>query len=85
MTHTLTRRTLLLSIIAASLPILPLHAETARVIHVVKGTGCECCSAWVDHLKTAGFAVTEEEMYGTLLIRFKLDNRKRCPDHTLAA
>ena len=74
MTHALTRRTLLMSAAAATLPMLPLHAETARAIHVVKGTGCECCSAWVDHLKAAGFVVTEEEMYGTLLIRFKLDN-----------
>lgn len=74
MTHTLTRRTMLMSVVAATLPMMPLYAETARAIHVVKGTGCECCSAWVDHLKAAGFTVTEEEMYGTLLIRFKLDN-----------
>ena len=71
----LTRRSLITSAFATvALPILPLRAETARAIHVVKGTGCECCSAWVDHLKAAGFVVTEEEMYGTLLIRFKLDN-----------
>ena len=74
MTHTLTRRALLMFAAAATVPMLPLHAETGRAIHVVKGTGCECCSAWVDHLKTAGFTVTVEEMYGTLLIRFKLDN-----------
>ena len=74
MTHTLTRRTMLMSVVAVTLPMMPLYAETARAIHVVKGTGCECCSAWVDHLKAAGFTVTEEEMYGTLLIRFKLDN-----------
>ena len=71
----LTRRSLITSAFATvALPILPLRTETARAIHVVKGAGCECCSAWVDHLKAAGFLVTEEEMYGTLLIRFKLDN-----------
>lgn len=52
----------------------PLHAETGHTIHVVKGTGCECCSAWVNHLKTAGFSVTEEEMFGTILMRFKQDS-----------
>lgn len=74
MIRVLNRRTLLLFAAAATVPMLPLQAETTRAIHVVKGTGCECCSAWVDHLKAAGFTVTEEEMYGTLLIRFKLDN-----------
>ena len=74
MIRVLNRRTLLLFAAAATVPMLPLQAETTSAIHVVKGTGCECCSAWVDHLKAAGFTVTEEEMYGTLLIRFKLDN-----------
>ncbi|MDO8984418.1 DUF411 domain-containing protein [Cypionkella sp.] len=72
MPHLLTRRTLLVS--AAAAAALPLHAETNPAIHVVKGTGCECCSAWVDHLKAAGFSVTEEEMYGTILMRFKQDS-----------
>ena len=72
MPHLPTRRTLLVS--AAATAALPLHAETNAAIHVVKGTGCECCSAWVDHLKAAGFSVTEEEMYGTLLMRFKQDS-----------
>ncbi len=70
MPHTLTRRAVLVSAAAA----LPLHAQTKPVIHVVKGTDCECCTAWVDHLKAAGFPVTEEEMFGTLLMRFKQDN-----------
>ena len=71
----LNRRTLLLS--GASLGIvaaLPLSAEERPQIHVAKGTGCECCSAWVDHLRVEGFAVTEEELYGMLLINYKLDN-----------
>ena len=72
MPHILTRRTLLVS--AAAIAALPLHAQTKPAIHVVKGTGCECCTAWVDHLKAAGFTVTEEEMFGTLLMRFKQDN-----------
>lgn len=71
----LSRRTLLMSgasfgFVAA----LPLSSEERPQIHVAKGTGCECCSAWVDHLRTEGFAVTEEELYGMLLINYKLDN-----------
>jgi hypothetical protein len=64
----LNRRTLLLS--SASLGLiaaLPLQAETLPPIHVVKGTGCECCAAWVGHLRAEGFLVTEEELYGMLL------------------
>ncbi|MDP5309247.1 DUF411 domain-containing protein [Paracoccus spongiarum] len=40
-------------------------------IHVVKGTGCECCTAWVSYLRDEGFTVTEEERYGTLLMVYK--------------
>lgn len=71
----LDRRTLMLS--TASLGILaalPSRAEALPPIHVAKGTGCECCTAWVDHLRTAGFTVTEEELYGMQLIRYKSDN-----------
>jgi len=71
----LNRRSLLLS--AASLGAIaafPLRAETLPPIHVAKGTGCEGCSAWVDHLRAGGFTVTEEELYGMLLINYKLDN-----------
>lgn len=42
-------------------------------IHVVKGVGCECCEAWVTYLRDAGFSVTDEERYGTLLIGFKTE------------
>ena len=68
----LTRRSFMGCVFASAA--LPLHAETAPTIHVVKGTGCECCSAWVNHLKSAGFSVTEEEMFGTILMRFKQDS-----------
>ena len=75
MSMEMTRRRLL-SAGAASIAVaaLPLHAEEARSIHVVKGVGCECCTAWINYLKADGFVVTEEELYGMLLIRFKLDN-----------
>ncbi len=69
------RRFLLLSIASLGLvAALPLRAEGLQPIHVAKGTGCECCTAWVEHLRAEGFTVTEEELYGMLLINYKLDN-----------
>lgn len=68
----LTRRNLLVGAAVLALPSMACSDDLPSV-HVVKGTGCECCGTWVDHLKAEGFAVTEEERYGTLLIRFKMD------------
>lgn len=66
------RRSLLLGS-AAALLAAPSGAEPPTAIHVVKGTGCECCDQWAIYLRDQGFAVTDEERYGTLLIRFKMD------------
>ena len=71
----LSRRSLLISTASLGLvSALPLHAETLPPIHVAKGAGCEYCTAWVDHLRAEGFTVTEEELYGMLLMNHKLDN-----------
>lgn len=54
------RRSILLGI--AATPIL--HARLSRAaapIHVYKNPDCGCCSAWVDHLKAAGFSVQVTE------------------------
>jgi hypothetical protein len=68
----LSRRTVMLSGLAlASAAALPARAQTA--IHVVKGTGCECCNAWVTYLRDEGFIVTDEERYGTLLMSYKTE------------
>lgn len=78
----LTRRRLMLAGLAMGLPASVGWANSGQTkgqahglppIHVVKGTGCECCTAWADHLKAAGFVVTEEERLGAALIRFKMD------------
>lgn len=34
-----------------------LFAQPAARIKVYKSQGCGCCEAWIDHLKTNGFAV----------------------------
>ena len=50
------RRTLIQAI--AFLPVLPtLSAQAATPIHVYKNASCDCCTGWVKHLSSAGFAV----------------------------
>lgn len=68
-----TRRSALLSGLAtATLASTPGLAQ-GTAIHVVKGTGCECCNAWAEYLRDEGFAVTDEERYGTLLMMYKTE------------
>lgn len=69
---TLSRRALLLA--AAALPLArPGAAQDAPAIHVVVDPNCECCTAWVEHLRAAGLAVTVEEMYAGLLVALKAE------------
>jgi hypothetical protein len=49
-------------------------AQTVPAIHVLKDPNCGCCEAWVRILHAEGFEVTTETSFGTLLIRYKLDN-----------
>ncbi|NNM73939.1 DUF411 domain-containing protein [Enterovirga aerilata] len=51
------RRALLLGLGSAALSTRS-RAETAPEIKVTKDPSCGCCDAWVEHLKTAGFAVS---------------------------
>lgn len=66
------RRAVFSGLALATLAFRPALAQQAA-IHVVKGTGCECCNAWVAYLQGEGFAVTEEERYGTLLMTYKIE------------
>jgi hypothetical protein len=69
----LSRRTLLCAAAAASaLPHLAVSSSPA-LIHVVEGTGCECCKQWTRYLQKNGFEVTHEERFGVLLMQHKLD------------
>ena len=43
-------------------------------IEVKKTNGCGCCLSWMEHLEENGFAVTGDDMFAGLLVRFKLDN-----------
>nr|WP_265508780.1 DUF411 domain-containing protein [Paracoccus rhizosphaerae] len=60
---------------AAAAAVLPHHGlgETSAHIHVVEGTGCECCKQWTRYLQESGFEVTHEERFGALLMQHKLD------------
>lgn len=63
-------------ILLNSLALLPfLHALpvlAATSIHVYKNPDCGCCGAWVEHLKSAGFAVQVSEVSDTAETRKKL-------------
>lgn len=67
------KRTLMLGSISILIT-LPLSATNLEKpsIHVVKGRGCGCCSAWADLLVDQGFNVTSEELHPADLIQLKL-------------
>ncbi|SFP84858.1 DUF411 domain-containing protein [Tranquillimonas alkanivorans] len=74
--RTITRRHMLATATscAALAPLASPAQAAAPAIHVVRDRNCGCCTAWVDILRDAGFEVTTEASYGTLLIRHKLEN-----------
>ena len=55
------------------LALLPASAARAASpsVHVHKGPGCECCNAWIEHLRANGFAVTSDDR-GNDAVRAKL-------------
>lgn len=69
----ISKRTLILGSISV-LVTSPLSAMSSKNpnIHVVKGRGCGCCSAWADLLVDQGFNVTSEELHPADLIQLKL-------------
>ncbi|MCB1365323.1 MAG: DUF411 domain-containing protein [Rhodobacteraceae bacterium] len=71
----LTRRALLAATasFAASVPLAG-AAQGGPAIHVLKDPNCGCCTAWIEILRADGFTVTTERSFGTLLIRYKLEN-----------
>ena len=49
----------------------PLWANTSPVIQVVKTPTCGCCTAWVEHVRQAGFAVEAQNVDQDALYAFK--------------
>lgn len=54
--------------------IAPLGAHAAPAVHVFKGRGCGCCTAWVEILREEGFSVTDEEVHPADLVKIKMEH-----------
>jgi hypothetical protein len=71
------RRSLMVAV--AAIPLLPAlcaHAAAPRV-HVYKNPSCGCCTAWVEHLKAAGFSVDVTQTDDTAAVRKRLGMPER--------
>jgi len=55
------RRTFLTIPALAMLPASFAARAAAPAVHVHKGPGCDCCNAWIEHLRANGFAVTSDD------------------------
>ena len=49
----------------------PLWANTSPVIQILKTPTCGCCTAWVEHIRQAGFAVEAQNVDQDALYAFK--------------
>jgi len=63
------RRHLLVSAAAAVAAGQAFAAGTLPAVEVYKNPDCGCCSGWVDHLKSAGFAVNVHDTPDTSAVR----------------
>lgn len=63
------RRHLLLALAATPAALLAAHAQANPLklptVHVWKSPTCGCCTAWVDHMRAAGFTVNITEVDDT--------------------
>ena len=71
------KRRPLLGVLAALPLVKSLPAYAATRVEVYKNPSCGCCTAWVDHLKAAGFAVrvTETDDAGSVRKRLGMPER----------
>jgi hypothetical protein len=53
------RRGLLATVVAAAASAGPALAQRAERVEVWRDPNCGCCSGWAEHLRAAGFAVTD--------------------------
>jgi hypothetical protein len=66
------KRRTLIDLLTAMPLALALPAQAATQIQVYKNPSCGCCTAWADHLKAAGFAVSITETADTGPLRKRL-------------
>ncbi len=57
----------------------PVFADAASIIRVLKTATCGCCTAWVEHVRQAGFAVEAQDVDQDALYAFK-DRLQIAPD-----
>ena len=70
-----TRRLILTGLgILAIVPGFAGFAAPAPAIHIVKVTGCACCTAWGGTLATAGYIVTVEDRDSDAVTAFRAEN-----------
>jgi hypothetical protein len=70
MSQEMNRRTLILSLIAAPCFISTAKAEMPSMV-VNKSPTCRCCSAWIDHMRKAGFEVQVKDVSQEKLNKIK--------------
>lgn len=58
----LTRRVLAFGLLATTIGLVPRRSAAAPHIIVNKDPSCGCCSAWVEHLRAAGFVTQVREI-----------------------
>ncbi|WP_120505455.1 DUF411 domain-containing protein [Sulfitobacter mediterraneus] len=49
----------------------PVFADAASIIRVLKTPTCGCCTAWVEHVRQAGFEVEAQDVDQDALYAFK--------------
>ena len=64
------RRVFLMSGAASALA-RPVFADAASIIRVLKTPTCGCCTAWVEHVRQAGFVVEAQDVDQDALYAFK--------------
>lgn len=47
-------------------------ARASTLVQVYKNPSCDCCAAWVNHLKASGFSVKATETEDTIAVRKRL-------------
>ena len=54
--------------------VMPAWSKESSAIHIVKGLGCGCCTAWEEILIKEGFEVTSESLHPADLVKLNLKN-----------
>ena len=59
------------AVVLPGMATVPAFGQSGTAIHVYKGRGCGCCTAWVEILKSEGFAATADTLHPAELVKLK--------------